>query len=141
MSTQNVSAARSCWMRLFLWFSNTVIMLCGKAYIHTRIEYFWRVLDIHTVWQQTSGIFWIHHCIEKVILLFSNGEKFTVFENHWKSLILHFERSELCLHLEWQMPKMVFKKSKDCGQTMLPDRSILIGQKLVEKAKSSNETF
>ena len=37
------------------------------------------------------------------------------------------------------MPKMVnlakFVKSKGCGQTVLPDRSILIGQKLVENAK------
>ena len=37
------------------------------------------------------------------------------------------------------MPKMVnlasFWKSETCGQTVLPDRSILIGQKLVENAK------
>ena len=26
---------------------------------------------------------------------------YTVFENHRKSLIQHFERSELCLHFEW----------------------------------------
>ena len=96
-------------------------MLCGKAYIHTRIEYFWRVLDIHTVWQQTSGIFWIHHCIEKVILLFSNGEKFTVFENHGKIIILHFERSELCLHLSDKCQKWFLKNLKiavkQCYQT------------------------
>ena len=29
----------------------------------------------------------------------------------------------------------VFKKPEACGQTVLPDRSILIGQKLVENAK------
>ena len=28
-----------------------------------------------------------------------------------------------------------FLKSEACGQTVLPDRSILIGQKLVENAK------
>ena len=38
------------------------------------------------------------------------------------------------------MPKMVyfgefFLKPKACGQTELPDRSVLIGQKLVENAK------
>ena len=26
---------------------------------------------------------------------------FTVFENHWKYIILHFKRSELRLHFEW----------------------------------------
>ena len=34
-----------------------------------------------------------------------------------------------------------FWKPEVYGQTVLPDRSILIGQKLVEKAKNSNETF
>ena len=29
-----------------------------------------------------------------------------------------------------------FGKTEDCGQTVLPDRSILIGQKLVENAKN-----
>ena len=34
------------------------------------------------------------------------------------------------------MPKMVnFLKTEACGQTVLPDRSVLIGQKLVENAK------
>ena len=37
------------------------------------------------------------------------------------------------------MPKMVnlasFGKFEACGQTVLPDRSVLIGQKLMEKAK------
>ena len=28
-----------------------------------------------------------------------------------------------------------FRKSEACGQTVLPDRSLLIGQKLVKKAK------
>ena len=31
--------------------------------------------------------------------------------------------------------KMVQKKTKACGQTEWPDRSVLIGQKLVENAK------
>ena len=29
----------------------------------------------------------------------------------------------------------VFRKPEACGQTVLPDRSVLIGQKLVENAK------
>ena len=41
-----------------------------------------------------------------------------------------------------KMPKMSnlasFWKPKACGQTVLPDRSILMGQKLVENAKMSN---
>ena len=36
-----------------------------------------------------------------------------------------------------------FRKPEVCGQTVLPDRSILIGQKFVENAKikDSNATF
>ena len=37
------------------------------------------------------------------------------------------------------MPKFglrrVFEKPEACGQTVLPDRSVLIGQKMVENAK------
>ena len=64
---------------------------------------------------------------------------FTVF--HRKSLIQHCERSELRLHFEWtkvnkQCQKwsilVSFWKSEACGQTVLPDRSILLGQKLLE---------
>ena len=35
------------------------------------------------------------------------------------------------------MPKILasFEKPEACGQTVLPDRSVLIGQKLVENAK------
>ena len=67
-----------------------------------------------------------------------------MFENHRKSRIQHCERSELRLHFEWtkvhkKCQKMVnfgdfFEKT--CGQTVLPDRSILIGQKLVKNAKN-----
>ena len=38
----------------------------------------------------------------------------------------------------------VFRKPGACGQTVLPDRSVLIGQNLVENAKikkNSNATF
>ena len=69
----------------------------------------------------------------------------TVFENHRKSRIQHCERSELRLHW-WKMPKIVnFVKSlKACSlQTVLPDRSLLIGKKwwIMPKLKISNATF
>ena len=36
------------------------------------------------------------------------------------------------------MAKMVKKTLEACGHTVLPDRSLLIGQKLVENAKIEN---
>ena len=76
----------------------------------------------------------------------------TVFENHRESLIQHCERSKLRLPFEWtkvnlKIPKNVhfgkLWKPEACGQTVLPDRSVLTGQKLVEmpKVKNSNATF
>ena len=35
----------------------------------------------------------------------------------------------------------VFEKSEGCGQTVLPDRSVLIGQKLMENAKIKKRHF
>ena len=68
-----------------------------------------------------------------------------MFENDRKSLIQHWERSELCLQFEWQKgllkrPKMVYLASfwklvASC-QTVLADRPILIEQKLVENTKT-----
>ena len=66
-----------------------------------------------------------------------------MFENNRKSLIQHWERSELRLHFE--LTKVNLKSQKwsiwasfwkpvACGQTVLPDRTILIRQKLVENA-------
>ena len=54
-----------------------------------------------------------------------------------KSLIQHCERSELRLHFEWKKWSILasFWKPKACGQTVLPDKSVLTGQKLVENAK------
>ena len=63
-------------------------------------------------------------------------KRFTVFENHRKSLIQHCERSELSLHFEWTKVHWKcqkwgnlasFWKPEAYGQTVLPDRSILIG--------------
>ena len=64
-----------------------------------------------------------------------------MFENHRKSLIQHCERSELCLHfgvtkVNQKCSNLAsFRKVEACGQTVLPDRSVLIGQKLAENAK------
>ena len=69
----------------------------------------------------------------------------TVFENHRKSLIQHCERSGPRLHFEgtnvnWKCRKWSilasFWKPEACGQTVLPDRSVLIGQKLVKNDKT-----
>ena len=61
-----------------------------------------------------------------------------VFENHRKSLIQHCERSELHLHFELKMLKMVnlasFWKTEAFGQTVLPDMSIFNEQKLFKNA-------
>ena len=73
---------------------------------------------------------------------------FTVWiENPRKSLIQNWERSKLRFHFEWtkfneKCQKLSiwasFWKPEACGQTVLPDRSVLIGQKLVENAKIQN---
>ena len=49
-----------------------------------------------------------------------------------KSRIQHCERSELRLHFEWTK---VHEKSQACGQIVLPDGSLLIGQQLKENAE------
>ena len=64
-----------------------------------------------------------------------------------KNRIQHCERSELRLHFKWTKVDSKcqkwsilasFLKPEACGQTVLPDRSILIGQKLAENAKIQN---
>ena len=74
----------------------------------------------------------------------------TVFENHRKSLIQHCEQSELRLHFECSKVNSkcqkwcilaCFWKREACGQTVLPDRSVLIGQKLGEDAKIQMRHF
>ena len=56
----------------------------------------------------------------------------------------HCEQSVLRWHFEWTKVNQKcqkwsilasFWKPEACGQTVLPDRSVLIGQKLVGKAK------
>ena len=49
LSTQNVNVARSqCWMRLFLWFSNTVFFVLG-------MESWWPVIPGFTFWPASSS--------------------------------------------------------------------------------------
>ena len=74
----------------------------------------------------------------------------TGFENHRKSLVQRCERSELCLHFErtkvnlkgqkWSIFAS-FWKFETYGQTVLPDRLLLRGQKLVKKAKIQMRHF
>ena len=81
---------------------------------------------------------------ETLLSAFCRQMPLTVFEIQRKSLIQHCERSELCLHFEWTKVNQKcqklsilksFWKSAACSQTALPDKSLLIRQKLVEKAK------
>ena len=66
-----------------------------------------------------------------------------MFENQRKSLIQDYERTELSLHYGQKLMKNAkkwsimasFWKSKACGQTMLLDRSVLLGHKLVENTQ------
>ena len=62
-----------------------------------------------------------------------------VFENQGKSLIQHCERSEL-RYVYILSGQNILKNAKNaqleaCGQTVLPERSVFIRQKLVENAK------
>ena len=60
-----------------------------------------------------------------------------MFENHRKSLIHNCERGELRLHFELikNAKNGQFWKPEAYGQTVLPAKSFLIGQKLMENAK------
>ena len=57
-----------------------------------------------------------------------------------KSLIQHCERSYLKLPKNGPIWR-VFRKPEACGQTVFPDMSVLIGQKLVENAKNENHFY
>ena len=66
-----------------------------------------------------------------------------------KSLIQHCEQSYVYILSGQKLIKnakngqfwRVFEKPEACGQTVLPDRSVLIGQKLVENAKIQMRHF
>ena len=72
------------------------------------------------------------HSVKKVAGFLSHCSSSTVFENHPKSRIRHCERSELRLHFEWAK---VNQKLEACCYIVLPDRLLLICQKLVENTK------
>ena len=61
----------------------------------------------------------------------------TVFENHRKSCIQFCKQSKLLLYFDWTKVSILasFWKPEACGQTVLPDRSFLVGPKLMENAK------
>ena len=70
-----------------------------------------------------------------------------VFENHRQSLIQHCEQSDilsgqkLIKNAKKKSILASFWKPEACGQTVLPDRSVLIGQKSVENAKIQMRHF
>ena len=80
----------------------------------------------------------------QIIFLDYLGNIFTVFENHRKKISFNIASEASYVYILSgqkliKMPKMAnlasFWKPEACGQTVLPDRSVLIGQKLVENAK------
>ena len=64
-------------------------------------------------------------------------QEYTLFENHKKSLIQRFASKASYLYIlseNWSTLAS-FWKPEACGETELPDMSVLIGQKLVENTK------
>ena len=79
-------------------------------------------------------------CLVFIVIQLYRTQKITVFENHRKSRIstLRAKRAMFTFWVDkswFEMQKMfnlaTFWKLEACGQTVLPDRSILIGPKLV----------
>ena len=58
-----------------------------------------------------------------------------MFENHRKSLRLHFEWTNVNQKCQNWSILASFWKTEVCSQTVLPERSILIGQKLAKNTK------
>ena len=58
-----------------------------------------------------------------------------MFENNRKSLIYILSGQKLIKNAKNGAFWRVFEKPEAYGQTVLPDRSVLIGQKLMESAK------
>ena len=97
-------------------------------------------------------LYYYWSCTNFFLLLFKIW-RHTVFENHNKvSFNIASEASYVYILSGQKLIKntqngpfwRVFEKPEACGQTVLPDRSLLIGQKMVENAKMSkieNATF
>ena len=89
---------------------------------------------------------WNRHFQRMIIYRFKKSQS-TTFPIHFirqNTFIQHCERSELRLHFEWTKVNLKcqklsilasFWKPEACGQTVLSDRSVLKGQKLVKNAK------
>ena len=140
-------------MRLFLWFSNTVlhhtwfrsldwlsvsdwkidsILLSSTLINLTKINIWSRCLKVMIV------VFWMYYVpISKYTAIFhltelpklSSINTYDCVGKLQKSLIQHCERSELRLHFVWTNAIFaIFWKTEACGQTVSPDRSLLIEQ-------------
>ena len=94
-----------------------------------------------TKWHQTAFIG--HKELFKKLQRGSRNLQCKLFENHRKSpTTLRAKRATFTFWVDksyLKMPKLVklasFWKTKVCGQTMLPDRSVLMNQELLENAK------
>ena len=114
----------------------------------------WIVIHLMIIWSKISSKFFAPHVIKDKILYANGGRPVvfadiktnlgTVFENHRKSLIQHCELQSYVYILSGQKLSKnakngpfwrVFEKPEACGQIVLPDRSVLIGQKLLENTK------
>ena len=76
--------------------------------------------------------------------LFYDGQKEQrIFPQLWLSTLPDYFTIKHLISVRKMVNLASFRKTNACGQTALPERSILLEQKLVENAKmaSSNETF
>ena len=122
------------------WF----VMLAAYVHVIFFCDFWW----IGSLLKQQSR-FASWHSLDFQATLLLHLRAATVFENHRKSLIQHCERNELHIHFEWTKVNLKcqkksilasFWKPESCGPTVLSDRSVLIGQKLVE-ISLNNETL
>ena len=114
------------------------------TFVHSRYKSFVRKVDLMCKKSYLKAIEKFGVKTRKVLPL----HVFLKLQEKSHSTIQHCERSELCLHcgwtkVHWKCKKIVnlasIWKPIACGQTMLPDKSIFIGQKLAKNA--TNTTF
>ena len=97
--------------------------------------------EISLLWVLFTAMLSIPFCREWEVWTKHNITWLTVFENQPKSRIQHCERSELRLHFEWTKIHQKWSNltsfwlTEATFQTVLPDKPLLIGQKLMENAK------
>ena len=111
------------------------------TFVHSRYKSFVRKVDLMCKKSYLKAIEKFGVKTRKVLPL----HVFLKLQEKSHSTIQHCERSELCLHcgwtkVHWKCKKIVnlasIWKPIACGQTMLPDKSIFIGQKLAKNATS-----